>query len=86
MSAVCIVWRLLYKPVLRVGISLYTHRRSVGVVLLLLLLLLLLVLLLLLLLLLLTSRRMLSSVALFTDLMAVYIEIGAALTVLLHRS
>ena len=74
MSAVCIVWRLLYKAALRLGISLYTHRRSVAVVLLLLLLLLL------------TSGRMLSSVALFTDLMAVYIEVGAALTLLLHRS
>ena len=59
---------------LRLGISLYTHRRSVAVVLLLLLLLRL------------TSRRMLSSVALFTDLMAVYIEVGVALTLLLHRS
>ena len=70
MSAVSIVQRLLYKTVLRLGICLYTHRRSIAVVLLLLL----------------TSDRMLCHIALFTDLMAVYIEVGVALNLLLHRS
>ena len=70
MSALCIVQRLLYKTVLRLGISLYTHRRSIAVVLLLLL----------------TSDRMLCDIALFTDLMAMYIEVGVALSLLLHRS
>ena len=69
MSAVCIVYRLLYKAVLRLGISLYTYRRSVAVVAVVA-----------------SDVTMLSNVALFSDLLVVYVEVGVALTLLLYRS
>ena len=69
MSAVCIVYRLVYKAVLRLGISLYTYRRSVAVVAIVA-----------------SDVTMLSNVALFSDLLVVYVEVGVALTLLLHRS
>ena len=69
MSAVCIVYRLVYKAFLRLGISLYTYRRSVAVVAVVA-----------------SDVTMLSNVALFSDLMFVYVELGVALTLLLHRS
>ena len=69
MSAVCIVYRLIYKAVLRLGISLYTYRRSVAVVAVVA-----------------SDVTMLSNVALFSDLLVVYVEVGVALTLLLHRS
>ena len=69
MSAVCIVYRLLYKAVLRLGISLYTYRRSVAVVAVVA-----------------SDVTMLSTIALFSDLLVVYVEIGVALSLLLYRS
>ena len=69
MSAVCIVYRLLYKAVLRLGISLYTYRRSVAVVAVVA-----------------SDVTMLSNVALFSDLLVVYVEVEVALTLLLHRT
>ena len=69
MSAVCIVYRLLYKAVLRLGISLYTYRRSVAVVAVVA-----------------SDVTMLSNVALFSDLLVVYVEVGVALTLLLYPS
>ena len=69
MSADCIVYRLVYKAVLRLGISLYTYRRSVAVVAVVA-----------------SDVTMLSNVALFSVLMVVYVELGVALTLLLHRS
>ena len=69
MSAVCIVYSLVYKAVLRLDISLYTYRRSVAVVAVVA-----------------SDVKMLSNVALFSDLMVVYVELGVALTLLLHRS
>ena len=69
MSAVCIVYRLLYKAVLRLGISLYTYRRSVAVVAVVA-----------------SDVTMLSTIALFSDLLVVYVELGVALSLLQHRS
>ena len=69
MSAVCIVYRLLYKAILRLGISLYTYRRSVAVIAVVA-----------------SDVTMLSNVALFSDLLVVYVEVGVALTLLLHRT
>ena len=69
MSAVCIVYRLLYKAVLRLGISLYTYRRSVAVVAVVA-----------------SDVTMLSTIALFSDLLVVYVEVGVALSLLLYRS
>ena len=69
MSAVCIVYRLLYKAVLRLGISLYTYRRSVAVVTVVA-----------------SDVTMLTNIALCSDMLVVYVELGVALSLLLHRS
>ena len=69
MSAVCIVYRLVYKAVLRLGISLYTYRRSVAVVAVVA-----------------SDVTMLSTIALCSDMLVVYVELGVALSLLLHRS
>ena len=60
---------MLYKTVLRLGISVYTYRRSVAVVAVVA-----------------PDVTMMSDVALCSDVLVVYIELGVALNLLLHRS